>query len=134
MGKQPATKDPTQGETPVRDARLRVGVIAGDSLRLLGFQVLFEGHIVVQIVPLASVSVLPEQCVDVVIIAAESTDKMFATIRGIRAAGGGVPMVVMAAAADAEQRSRSGLTPTRGPTQESEVQDRDGPGHSELGR
>ena len=39
-----------------------------------------------------------------------------------------------AAAADAEQRSRSGLTPTRGPTQESEVQDRDGPGHSELGR
>jgi len=72
------------------DVRLRVGVIAADPLRLLGFQAAFEGHLVIHVVPIAVDEALQPHSVEVLLLAAQSTDQMFGLIRSLRSAGNGV--------------------------------------------
>lgn len=80
-----------------RDARLRVGVIAGDPLRMLGFQAIFEGHIVIAIVPVGESDALEALDVDLVVVAAQNTSQVFEAIRGLRTARPEMRLIVMAA-------------------------------------
>jgi DNA-binding NarL/FixJ family response regulator len=84
------------------DVRLRVGVIAADPLRLLGFQAAFEGHLVIHVVPIAVDEALQPHSVEVLLLAAQSTDQMFGLIRSLRSAGNGVPLLVMASPQEPE--------------------------------
>ncbi|HEY0307253.1 MAG TPA: response regulator transcription factor [Acidobacteriaceae bacterium] len=102
MSKQAPAKPQTKVEPPLRDARLRVGVIAADPLRLLGFQALFDGHIVVHIVPIAANEPLQEPNADILLIAAQNTDQIFGLIRSIRRARSTAPMIVMATSEEPE--------------------------------
>lgn len=92
MAKQAAaTRAPT-------DAHLRVGVIAGDSLRMLGFKALFADHVVIAIVPVSDADPLDRLSklgIDLVVIAAQNTSQVFDAIRDIRAACPAMRLLVM---------------------------------------
>jgi len=93
MAKQAETQ-----RAPV-DVRLRVGVIAGDPLRMLGFQSLFAGHIVIAIVPVGAaepLDMLATLGIDLVVVAAQNTSQVFEAIRDIRAACPAMRLIVMA--------------------------------------
>lgn len=93
MAKQAETK-----RSPV-DVRLRVGVIAGDPLRMLGFQSLFADHIVIAIVPVGDTEPLDALAtlgIDLVVVAAQNTSQVFEAIRDIRAACPAMRLIVMA--------------------------------------
>jgi len=85
-----------------RDARLRVGVIAGDPLRMLGFQAVFEGHTVIAIVPVADDAPLDSLDVDLMVIAAQNSSQVFEAIGDVRAARPLMRLIVMAVPDDQE--------------------------------
>jgi DNA-binding NarL/FixJ family response regulator len=87
-------KEQTQSNR--RDINLRVGVIAGDPLRMLGLQAIFEGHIVIAIVPVSDADPLDKLDVDLVLVAAQNTSQVFEAIRDIRAASPAMRLIVMA--------------------------------------
>jgi DNA-binding NarL/FixJ family response regulator len=93
MAKQAEAK-----RSPV-DVRLRVGVIAGDPLRMLGFQALFADHIVIAIVPIGDAEPLDTLAalgIDLVVVAAQNTSQVFEAIRDLRAACPAMRLIVMA--------------------------------------
>ncbi|MDR3733904.1 MAG: response regulator transcription factor [Acidobacteriaceae bacterium] len=106
MTRQAHARPAAQADTSLPDAKLRVGVMAGDPLRLLGFQSVFDGHHVVRIVPVAAHEPLQQYSVDVLLIAAQSTEQMFGQVRGIRAAGSSIPVIVMASPLEPEFAER----------------------------
>jgi len=86
-----------QAKTPgSRDVRLRVGVVAGDPLRRLGFQALFQDHIVIAIVPVGDADPLNKLDVDIMVVAAQNASQVFDAIRDIRAARPEMRLIVMA--------------------------------------
>ncbi len=85
-------------QRPPNDVRLRVGVIAGDPLRMLGFQAIFADHIVIAIVPISDAEPLDKLNklhIDLVVIAAQNTSQVFDAIRDIRAACPAMRLLVM---------------------------------------
>jgi len=93
---------PAQMQLMRPDPRLRVGVIAGDPLRMLGFQTIFDGHIVIAIVPVAEDDSLDKLDVDVVLVAAQNTSQVFEAISDIRAVHPEMPLLVMSAQQEPE--------------------------------
>jgi DNA-binding NarL/FixJ family response regulator len=88
-----------EAQRPPVDVRLRVGVIAGDPLRMLGFQSLFADHIVIAIVPVGDADPLESLGrlgIDLVVVAAQNTSQVFEAIRDIRAACPEMRLIVMA--------------------------------------
>jgi DNA-binding NarL/FixJ family response regulator len=94
----------TQADLPRRhtDARLRVGLLACDPLRSLGFQALFDGHQVIAIVPVSDAAPLDQLDVDLMLVAAQSKDQVFEAIRSLRAARPEIPLLIMAAPQEPE--------------------------------
>jgi len=84
------------------DVRLRVGVVAGDPLRMLGFQAIFKDHIVIAIVPVKDSDPLDKLDVDLVVAAAQNASQVFEAIRDIRAARPEMRLIVMAAREEPE--------------------------------
>jgi DNA-binding NarL/FixJ family response regulator len=78
-----------------RDFRLRVGVLAGDPLRLLGLQTIFAQHPVIAIVPVAEDEIAAAK-VDVMLIAAQTSGQVFEATGTVRARLPGVRLIVMA--------------------------------------
>jgi DNA-binding NarL/FixJ family response regulator len=78
------------------DTRLRVGVIAGDPLRLLGFQEIFAGHIVIAIIPIGPADPFDKLDVDLVLVAAQNTSQVFEAITDIRNACPAMRLIIMA--------------------------------------
>jgi len=85
-----------------RDARLRVGIIAGDPLRMLGFQSLFSDHAVIAIVPVAEAAPLHDLDIDLMVIAAQNASQVFEAISRVHTALPKVRMIVMAASGEQE--------------------------------
>ena len=85
-----------EAQRPPVDVRLRVGVIAGDPLRMLGLQAIFEDHIVIAIVPVAECDPLNQLNVDLVMVVAQNTSQVFEAIAELRTACPQMRLIVMA--------------------------------------
>jgi len=89
-----------------RDARLQVGVMAGDPLRMLGLQALFEDHTVIAIVPVVNAGAFNKSEVDLMLIVAQNASQVFEAVSGVHAAQPAMRMIVMAASEDREFMER----------------------------
>jgi len=89
-----------------RDVRLQVGVMAGDPLRMLGLQALFEDHTVIAIVPVADAGALQSSKADLVWIVAQNASQVFEAVRSVHTEQPAMRIIVMAASEDREFMER----------------------------